>query len=262
MTTLMRRAHAARWPHLAIVLIALVVVLLPIRLAAVEIDGVQITLQSQKYYAKWDMTRLVYRVKGEPVGESAVWLLGLESCVSADTVDIAASSSFAWTETPVRGLLFDRVKANQKFYVWLYGQWELGPVTVGAGDGAGFSFAEMDGPSCGSSGISIEVVHGGAIAFPNPDGAGRFPAEDETLLRVSAASAGWALSHTLDFDLPDEASEEIVRKVFQVIVEAHSSSVATSELTVTYVVEIQDEDLFGLPQGDYGVTIGFTVSTD
>ena len=81
--------------------------------AAVEIDGVKITLQSRKYYARWDMTRFVYRVKSGDLTWGDDWILGAEPC-ALESVDSWSSSYYEWVETPMNGFRFDRYSKNQK----------------------------------------------------------------------------------------------------------------------------------------------------
>ena len=232
---------------------------------AVEIGGVTVTLQSHRYYAKWDMTRLVYRVKASSVDEGDYWFLATGECLTADHVDAEASSAFEWIDGAFQGLRFDRTKRNQKFYLWMRGTWDLGRVDVGVGhleEDAPSAIGEIEGPSCEGTGLSIEVVHGGAIQFPDLSSDGRHEAEEATRLRVAALSAGWALSYDLEFNLPAGASEEAVRRIFEVMILPYTPGSAASEVGVAYAVDLREEDLQGLPEGDYAITILFTVATD
>ena len=230
-----------------------------------EIDGVQVTLQSQRYYAKWDMTRLVYRVKSSSVDEGDYWILAAGECLTADHVDAEASAAFEWVDGAIQGVRFERSKKNQKFYLWLKGTWALGRLDAAVGnlmEAAPSGFGEIEGPSCEGTGLSIEIVHGGAIRFPDLSSDGRHEAEEATRLRVAALSAGWALSYDLEFDLPPGASEETVRSIFEVMVLPYAPGDATSEVDIAYAVDLREGDLQGLPEGEYAITIRYTVSTD
>lgn len=261
--------HAPQRKHvgciLRLCLAGCLAMLVGLSAAGVEIDGVQITLHSRKYYAKWDMTRLVYRVKASSVDEGDYWILEAEDCLLADHVDEEASSAFEWIDGILRGWRFERTSKNQKFYIWLNGTWELGLVeaSVGNGEETGPSaMGEVEGPSCGGTGLSIEVVSGGAIRLPDLPGAGRHEAEETTRLLIGAITAGWALSYDLEFELPPGASDEIVRKIFDMTILPYAAGAATTEVDVAYAVDLGEDDLIGLPEGEYAITIRFTVTTD
>ena len=120
----------------------------------------------------------------------------------------------------------------------------------------------IDGPVCTRDGLSLEVVHGVAIAFPSLQGIGREDAEESTRLHITTSSSGWMLSYALSFDIPADASEEMVHRIFDVEILPYAPGETTTEVDVAYAVDIEEADLIGLPQGDYGITIVFTVSTD
>jgi len=235
-------------------------------LRAVELDGVTITLHSQQYYWQWDMTRLVYRVKSRKRPRDEYWALQLDACISDETI-WWTTPWFEWIDEPFRGILFERSSKNEKFYVWLDGQWDVGTVDVAVleldhGDFENVHVGEIDGPLCAGGSLSLEVLDGETVAFDELSGAGRYPAESETRLRVTSTSAGWALSHDLSYDVPDQASIETVSRIVQVMVEPFDAGDGATDVSVAYALDVADADFAGLPEGAYVIRITFTVSTD
>lgn len=240
----------------------LLVSVLSAALAAEELGSVQVTHESTKYYKQWNLTRIVYRVRAElPFGDG-YWVLETGDCVSADMVNEWASSGFDWVEEPFHGMQFEVTKRNEHFYVWLLGRWDVGSTGVAFVSGGETYTGTIGGPACEGGSISIEIVNGSYVTFPSPDGDGIYPANDETTLRVSSTSGGWALSEGLDLAVPDGASVETVARIFEIIYERFESAAGTTEIDVSYALVIGEEDLSDLPEGVYTITVTFAVSTD
>ena len=237
---------------------------------AAKIGDTTITLQSRKYYKQWEMTRLKYRVKTSSRGNLPThWILQLNDCVTEESVLWWASSRFDWVEEPFRGIRFEIWQTNQTYYVWLEGQWDVGDIDVALlyddpydyGGGVVLT-GTIDGPYCAGSSIAIEVVSGGSVGFPPVLQAGRYDGDTATTLRVTSTSSEWSLDRELALSTPPEAREDVVRRVFEVTVEPYQPAAGTTDIEVTYVVDIGEADLAGLPEGSYVIAVAYTVTVD
>jgi hypothetical protein len=233
-----------------------------VALAAEELGSIRVTHESTKYYKRWDLTRIVYRVSAEFPFGYGYWVLEMGDCVSDEMVNEWASSSFDWVEEPFRGMQFAVTKRNEHFYVWLLGRWDVASTGVAFVFGGETYTGTIDGPACEGGSISIEIVNGSYVTFPSPSGDGTYPANDETTLRVTSTSNGWALSEGLDLAVPDGASIETVARIFQVGYGPFESAAGATEIDVSYALVIGEEDLSDLPEGVYTITVTFAVSTD
>ena len=274
------KLRIGRGAALSSLLSLLVVALFSFVSLSEELGDVRITLQSTRYYKKWDLTRLVYKVKSPSTPDDQSWVLEVGACVTADVIDHGSTSSFAWVEDPFHGMRFEVTKKNHKFYLWLVGQWDVGPTGVAAILGGDWSDDDddddgeaaepapvvytgtIDGPACEEASIAIDVTSGSSVAFPALDGAGAYASDGRTELRITSTTAGWSLGHALDVSLPPGASAETVADVFRVGYDLFEATAGETEIGVSYALEIADEDLAGLPYGAYAITVTFTVATD
>lgn len=258
---------------LLIVLLISVVSMLCFDVLAVSLGDTTLTLQSHRYYKKWDLTRFVYRVKSPRDNIPEYWVLGTGGCITEEHVDIWSSTGFTWAEDPIEGLRFECYAKNERFYLWLFGQWDVGAVDVavvldsetnGNGDGNPITVYQgsIDGPLCGGSSISVEVIAGSAVEFPQLLQAGLFPSATDTRLVVSSTSSGWDLSYSPTFSIPENAQQAVVERILQVTVAPHGSSAGTTEIAVSYALNITDQDFAGLPEGTYVIGITYTVTAD
>ena len=235
-----------------------------VELGAVRLGDAQVTLQSSRYYRMWDMTCFVYRIRlpWNPHGPlDNHWVLGTGGCVTEDIVDLL-SSDFEWSEDPFHGMRFELTN-QQHFYIWLHGEWDVAPTQVAVIRSSGdVEVGTIDGPACEDASISIEVLNGSVIAFPAVTDAGILEADEETELRVSSTSQGWALGHGLELTIPANASYETVERVFQLTFRPYETVAGTVDIGVAYALALREEDFFGLPEGLYAITVTFTVSTD
>jgi len=247
-----------------LIVVALGLVALSFAARAVNLDGVVITLESSRYYSFWDLTRLVYRVRGSSQPGNSSWALEAGQCVTDDVILSWASASFEWISHPFRGLRFERASSNQYFYLWLVGQWDVSSIGVASlsGDSGEPVLGEIDGPACAGASISLETVSGSSIAFPAFEGIGAYPADGDTLLRISSTSSGWSLTHATEFVLPDRASESIVERILNLTYDPFVAVAGATEVRVKYTMLVGEQDLAGLPEGTYVIRITYTASTD
>ena len=262
-----RTRRAVRWAVVASLLVASIA----IEAFAVKIGDTTITLQSRKYYKQWDMTRLKYRLKTNSRGDLPThWILQLDDCVPEESVLWWASSWFDWVEEPFRGIRFEIGQTNQTYYVWLEGQWDVGEVEIALLNndpydryGGGPVLADtIDGPSCVGSSIAIEVLGGGLVGFAQVLQAGRYDGDTITTLRVTSTSERWSLDQDLALSIPPGAQEDVVRRVFKVTVEPYQPAAGATDIEAAYVVDIDETDLAGLPEGSYVIAVAYTVTAD
>jgi len=265
------RVRRCGWCPVACGVLTLVVVLFAgAAVTAEEVGGLLIVLQATRYVKPWDVTVLTYRVRNtwhphDPTDAS--WVLATGECMTGESVH-PSGTPFEWTDAPFHGMHFDVTAANEHVYVWLYGRWETAATELAVvrideetGDEQVY-VGSIDGPACEGTTISLEVTEGAHVSFPAPAGPGTFAAEEDTALRISSTTSGWALGHTLEFSIPEEASRDTVERVFQVHYDALDPGAGTTELGVSYALELSEEDFAGLPQGMYTIAVTFTASTD
>ena len=254
------RAKIAR----VLVLASILLIAFSLGAFGIKLGDVSVTLQSQRYFAKENLTRFSYRVTSPSKPHDQYLVLGVGACVTPDVID-AATSAFEWAAEPFRGLRFESTKRRQTFRLWLIGRWEVGTidvaVVIGDIDAAFETFAgEIDGPFCEAAGLSIAVVSGGSPTFPAIDGPDTFPGSEQTLLRVTSGTAGWSVSHALGFETPEGASHETLERVLEVQYGAYAPQDGITDIGVSYALILSEEDFDGLPEGDYVINITFMVA--
>lgn len=233
--------------------------------AGVPLGRTTITLNSAQYYSWGDYTRLTYQVTTAQNGSvPAYWVLGVGDCVDDDVILWYMSSSYSWVTSPFRGMRFTCTSRNQKFYIYLEGNWTTEEVQVAAGwsNPPKILTGSIDGPACVAASISLNVVSGDSISFPEVAGAGTYPATGDTVLRITSSTAGWSLGYALAFSIPSQATQAVVADVFHLTLGDYTASSGITDVGVTYALVVDLEDFAGLPQGTYVITIAYTVSTD
>jgi len=235
--------------------------------AATTVGGVTLTLHSYKYYKHWDMTRFVYRISKTGDAPLSCWILGVGDCVSDERIDWAASSPFIRTDEPIEGLMYTQIAPNRKFTLWLVGQWDLGLVDVAVVradlEGAdAVSRGTMEGPACSASMLSVDVVSGQRVDFPQIMTSGTFEASSLTRLEVTSTLSGWALDWDLSFGIPESADASVVQRVFGLTVYPYVAGAGSTAIDVHYALTISDDDFSGLPEGGYQIGITYTVTSD
>jgi hypothetical protein len=195
------------------------------------------------------------------------WVLGVGDCIGDEQIDLAASTSFFRTSDPIEGLAYASIASNRKYYLWLYGQWDVGSVDVAAVySGWGFPWdtvfrGTIDGPMCNASMLSIDVVSGSRVNFPQILSSGTYDALSATELEISSTRSGWTLDSALLLDIPEAADASVVERIFEMDVDPYVASAGSTQIDVHYAVTIADEDFAGLPEGGYVIGITYTVTT-
>jgi len=258
-----RLARLMTW---GLLLVSLSLFVASVDVTAAQLGDVTITLEDYKYRQNKDRTKFVYRVSSSTRPNDQAWILELGDCILPEFVNEALTSPFTWTEEPFRGLRFVRTRKDQKFVVWLSGQWDKGVASMalitGTAGNEEILIGEIDGPYCVGSSIALEITAGAGISFPPISGPGLFLADQETTLRVTSSSSGWTLSHSLDLTIPTGAWAETVERMFLLTMSPFAALEGTADIQVAYTLNPNEEDFGGLPQGDYVIGITFVVSTD
>jgi hypothetical protein len=109
--------------------------------------------------------------------------------------------------------------------------------------------------------LSLQVLFGVSVEFPLITGPGQYSSQGGTTLRVTSDQAGWTLSQALSLAIPQGADAATVARVFQVIYGAYTPVAGTTDVSVTYSLVAAAADFNGLPQGDYGITVTYTVTS-
>jgi len=248
-----------------LLLVSLLLFVGSVDVTAAQLGDVTITLETHRYRPNKDLTKFVYRVTSSASPNDQAWILKLGDCILPEFVN-EATSPFTWTEEPFRGIRFVRTQKKQRFIVWLSGQWDRGVVSMalitGTAGNEEILIGEIDGPYCVGSSIALEITAGAGISFPPISGPGLFLADQETTLRVTSSSSGWALSHFLDLTIPTGAWAETVERIFVLTLSPFAALEGTADIQVAYTLNPNEEDFGGLPQGDYVIGITFVVSTD
>jgi len=104
------------------------------------------------------------------------------------------------------------------------------------------------------------VVEGSSLVFPEISGSGTYPVVGGTTLRVSSSSSDWAVSHSVAFEIPPGASEEVVTRILEVVYDAHSPKSGATDIGVSYALAVEEADFAGLPEGEYVIHITFTAA--
>jgi hypothetical protein len=254
-----RGARCARAATLGIAL-ALLVAVAASAASSVTIGDVTITLQSCRYYARRDFTRFTYEVKGVSSPSCAYWILG--SCDEFRNALWWTSDAFTWGTSPMVGLKVTPTKKKQTFEIDASGRWSAVAVPVGVYVAGQFLQGWVDGPACVELSLSVGVVAGADVVFPQVAGPGLFPALNGTTLRVQSTSPGWTLSSLATFGVPAGGSEAVVERILEITVGGHSNNAGTTNVSVGYALRVAQEDFGSLPEGTYEITITYTVVLD
>jgi len=229
--------------------------------SAIALGGATVVLQSQRYYKRWDLTRLVYRVSAKNNELPTHFVLEAGACLENEAFDRWLSTPFEWVVEPFDGLQFDIDSRNQRIYLWLNGPWDVESVdTALVFPETGAVIGKLEGPSCGGSSISLEIADGANVQFPSLLGVGRWEAETGTLLDVSSSQSGWAVDYQLTFSIPEGARHDIVSKIMEVSLSPYSASAGDTSVLVSYALNVVAEDFMGLPEGIYTISIIYTLS--
>ena len=109
--------------------------------------------------------------------------------------------------------------------------------------------------------LSLQILSGASSSFANIIGPGQYSAQNGTTLRVTSSSAGWTLSQGLSFVVPPAADTATLGRVFQISYAPYTTLAGTTDILMSYALNIAAADFAGLPQGDYAITVTFTVTS-
>jgi len=255
------------WTTLSVVCCVLVALTCGQSVFAVQLGDVQITLHSCKYYQQADVTRVVYKVKSSPQPAPAYWVLEVGDCVTSDDIVAGASTDSVWVDEPFHGLRFTPTSTNEKVYLYLEGRWELteGEVVAAFVDEEGeFVLHEgrLDVPLCQGASISIRILSGASVSFPEIAAAGTYESVRPTELRVESTSSAWTLQQGIAFSAPDGASTDTLARVFGLALAEYRADSGATDITASYELTIEEGDFVGLPEGTYVIGVTFTVASD
>jgi hypothetical protein len=241
--------------------VAAIATAIALEAAAVTLGNVNVVLQTHQYYSSWDLTRFVYRVRTKRGILPDRFVLAAGPCLQEASAIYFSMPWYAWVEEPFAGLAFDIYSSNQQIHLWLNGRWDGDDIEMALlyapSDAA---VGRISGPACEPQALSLSVVDGGNVEFPAIVGPGSYPVEGATTLRITGDTANWALSHAVAFDVPQEASEETVARIFKVQYDPYQPRSGATDVDVSYALAVTEEDFVGLPEGDYVIHVTFTVA--
>ena len=251
----------------AMILASVILLVFGLESLAVTLGDITVTLQSHRYYKKWDMTRFVYRVVSPSNGIPESWVLGVGHCLSDEDIDVWSSSDFTRVDDPIPGLQFNITRKRERFYLWLYGAWDVREIPIAvsfdaSGGGDDLLLGALDGPACEGSSLSIQVESGSTVEFPSILNSGTYPGFSTTALLVSSSSSGWGLDYELSMTIPEDAQSSVVERIFQVDIPSYHAGAGETTIDVSYALTVSDDDFAGLPEGTYTIGIMYTVTSD
>ncbi len=229
---------------------------------ASTVHGVTITLLNSTYNGPHDITEFRYRVSAAPDPSISSWVLQLPDCMEDSTV-LFTNKPCRWVSEPFRGLRFDVPHVTTTYHVRLSGYWDTAATqtavleTLLDGEER-WGVTSVSGPGC-LTWMSLSIVSGEAIAFPQVTGEGSFPAESPTVLRVTCSVDGWSLDRFVDVDVPSGGDSDTVADAFSVAYEPFSSTAGTTDVTAAYELTFDEGDFSRLPSGEYRITVVYTL---
>ncbi|MBN1859722.1 hypothetical protein JW848_11060, partial [Candidatus Bipolaricaulota bacterium] len=233
-----------------------------IGLLASTVNGVTMTLLNSTYNRSHDITEFRYRVSSAPDPDVRSWVLQIPDCIE-DSAILFTNKPCSWVREPFRGLQFDVPHVTTTYHVRLSGYWDTASVQAavmgGASSGDGrWSLVSVPGPGC-STWMSLEVIDGESIVFPDITGAGRFPAESRTILRVTCSLNGWLLDHIVHVSVPSGGRSDAVHNALSIAYGSFRTMAGTTDITVAYALEFGEQDFAELPSGDYQIAVVYTL---
>jgi len=112
--------------------------------------------------------------------------------------------------------------------------------------------------------ISLSVVGNGDVSFGEIAGGGGYAGDSQTQLRVLSTTS-WSLSGTIlwgQSTIPDGASQSIIESALSLTMSAEGGTWGFHSVSVTYQMDVSDEDMAELPVGNYNLVIQYTATTD
>ena len=112
--------------------------------------------------------------------------------------------------------------------------------------------------------ISLSVVGDGDVGFGEIAGGGGYAGDSQTQLRVLSTTS-WSLSSTIlwtQSKMPDGASQSVIESALALTLSANGGTWGFHTVSVSYQMNVTDEDMAELPVGDYNLVIQYTATTD
>ena len=112
--------------------------------------------------------------------------------------------------------------------------------------------------------ISLSILGNGDVDFGDIAGGGGYAGNRETELRV-LSTTNWALSSTIlwnDSSMPEGASQSVIENALELSFDKLAGAWGVHDVTVSYELNVNDNDLAELPVGDYNLVIQYTATTD
>ncbi len=112
--------------------------------------------------------------------------------------------------------------------------------------------------------ISLSVVGNGDVGFGEIAGGGGYAGDSKTELRVLSTTS-WSLSSTIlwaQSTMPDGASQSVIESALALTLSANGGTWGFHTVSVSYQMDVTDEDMAELPVGDYNLVIQYTATTD
>jgi len=112
--------------------------------------------------------------------------------------------------------------------------------------------------------ISLSVIGGGNVGFADITGPGTYAGSAETELRVLSTTS-WDLTHEILWSssvVPDGASQDVLNQSLVRALSASSGVWGRTVVTVGYTLELTEDEMAELPQGDYSLVIQYTATTN
>ena len=116
-----------------------------------------------------------------------------------------------------------------------------------------------------TSWISLSVTEGSSVDFGDIAGGGGYLGDDKTELQV-VSTTSWTITSSIlwdhdDTDVPDGASESVI-EIALGIPYSTSGGWGSSSPEISYELDLSDNDMASLPEGNYRFVIQYTATTD
>lgn len=112
--------------------------------------------------------------------------------------------------------------------------------------------------------ISLSIIGNGDVSFSDITGPGSYAGSNETELRV-LSTTNWTISNEIlwtESEMPKGASQKTIDSSLERSFDTTSGSWGIHRVNVTYMFNLEVDDMATLPEGDYNLVIQYTVTTD
>lgn len=247
--------------------IIITVLAIGMSVSASAVNEVTITLLNSTYNRPHDVTEFRYRVSGAPDPDIRSWVLQIADCIE-DSEILFTDKPCSWVTEPLRGLRFDVPHVTTTYHLRLSGYWDTASLRVAVlkapedteaeGRGEQWSLASVTGPGC-STWMSLEVLDGEAILFPEVTGAGSYSAGGATVLRVTCSVDSWLLDRFAEVTVPPGGDPDAVYDALSIAYDPFVSAAGTTDVTARYRLTFDQQDFSRLPSGDYRIVVVYTL---